>query len=216
MSKKRRAMALLAISTAAFGQSPPTSVVDSGEARFRQSVEMRFPTPLSLTDAARFVLNHSALAIPLLRNAIEKDLNAGLGDSSSVTKLAEMIAYAANTDAVDAISELCASDEGRFSPMVSRVLNHAITRKREFEVAAYAAENHPLLRKYVGDWLGGNLMLPLSEELLAQSVLKHEAVGDRNPRDFLLPLLSDGQREHFKTTLEHVRRSEREKGQRRQ
>jgi hypothetical protein len=61
-----------------------------------------------------------------------------------------------------------------------------------------------------------NLALPLSEELLAQSVLKHEAAGDRNPKDFLLPLLTERRREHFKTTLENVRAIEREKAQRRQ
>ena len=215
MIEKRVAVALLAISTAAFGQNPMTSVADSGEAKFRQAIELRLP-PLSLTDATRFVLNHSAVAIPLLRNAIEEDLNAGLGDASSVPKLAEMIAYAANADAVDAIAELCATHEERFSPMVNRVLNHAVTRKREFEVAAYAAENYPVLRKYVGDWLEGNLVLPLSEELLAQSVLKHEAAGDRNPKDFLLPLLTNRRREHFKTTLENVRAIEQDKAQRRQ
>ena len=215
MIEKRVAMALLAISAAAFGQNPMASATNSGEAKFRQAVELRLP-PQSLTDGTRFVLNHSAVAIPLLRNAIEEDLNAGLGDSGSVPKLAEMIAYAANSDAVDAIAELCATHEERFSPMVSRVLNHAITRKREFEVGAYAAEHYPLLRKYVGDWLEGNLALPLSEELFAQCVLKHEAAGDRNPKDFLLPLLSDRQREHFKTTLENVRAIELEKAQRRQ
>jgi hypothetical protein len=215
MIEKRVAMALLTISAAAFGQNPMASAVDSGEVTFRQAVELRLP-PLSLTDATRFVLNHSAVAIPLLQNAIEEDLNAGLGESRSVPKMVEMIAYAGNADAVDAIAELCGTHEERFSPMVSRVLNHAITRKREFEVAAYAAENYPLLRKYVGDWLDGNLALPLSEELLAQSVLKHEAAGDRNPTDFLLPLLTDQRREHFKTILENVRAIEREKAQRRQ
>jgi hypothetical protein len=127
-----------------------------------------------------------------------------------------LIAYAANADAIDATAELCATDENRFSPLVKRVLNHAISRKREFEVAEYTAEHYPTLRKYVGEWLEENLALPLSDELLAQSVLRHEAAGDRSPADSLLPLITERQREQFTTTLESVRSAEREKANRRQ
>jgi hypothetical protein len=122
-----------------------------------------------------------------------------------------MIAYAANSDAMDAVAELCATHEEQFSPLISRVLNHAVTRKREFEVAAYAAEGYPALRKYIAEWLATNMALPLSEEILARIVLKHEAAGDRNPKDSLLPLLSEDRREHFSATLDTVRAIEREK-----
>jgi hypothetical protein len=214
-TKKQLAVVVLAIGCVAFGQNPAASVLDSNEAEFRQTVRLRLPQ-LSLTEATKFVLNHSAVAVPLLREAIEQDLNSGLADSASISRLTEMVAYASNPDAIDAVAELCATHEEQFSPMVSRVLNHAITRKREFEVAAYAAERYPALRKYIGEWLETNLAMPLSEELLAQSVLRHEADGDRNPKDSLLPMLSEHQREHFESTLESVRAIEREKARQRQ
>lgn len=213
MKEKGIAGVLLAMSTAAFGQDLKNSVADADEINFRKAIELRLPQ-LTSTDATRFLLNHSAVAVPLLRSAIEETaFNPASADSSSVSRFAEMIAYAANADAVDAAAELCSRSEERFSPMVIRLLDHAITRKREFEVAAYAADKYPILRKYVAEWLEGDLALPLSEELLAQSVLKHEAAGDRNPGGVLVPLLTERRREHFKTTLENVRAVEREKHQ---
>jgi hypothetical protein len=204
---------VMAVSTIALGQNPLSSLGDPGEAKFRRALDLRLPQA-SLTDATRFVLNHSVVAVPLLLTAVKEDLIAGLGDSSSISRLTEMIAYAATSDSIDAIAELCMNQEERFSPLVPRVLNHAITRKREFEVAAYAADKYPTLRKYVREWLEENLTLPISEELLAQSVLKQEAAGDRNPEDFLVPLLTPARSEHFKTTLEDVRAIERKRTRR--
>jgi hypothetical protein len=212
---KQLAVALLVVGSVVLGQNPATSAADFNEAEFRQALRLRLPQS-SLTDATRFVLNHPTVAVPLLREAVEDDLNAGLADAPSVSRLTEMIAYAANADAMDAVAELCTTHGEQFSPLVSRVLNHAVTRKREFEVAAYAAERYPALRKYVGEWLATNMALPLSEEILARSVLKHEASGDRNPKDSLFPLLSEHQREHFETILESVRAIEREKAKQRQ
>jgi hypothetical protein len=211
---KHLVVALLAVGSGAFGQNS-TASTDVQEAEFRQAVQLRLPQ-LSLTEATRFVLNHPAVAVPILRHAVDDDLSRGLANSASVSRLSEMIAYAANSDAMDAVAELCNAHEEQFSPMVARVLNHAVTRKREFEVAAYAAERYPALRKYIGEWLATNLAFPLSEEVLARSVLKHEASGDRDPKDSLMPLLSERQREHFETTLESVRATEREKAKQQQ
>jgi hypothetical protein len=212
---KQLAMALLVVGSVAFAQNSTASTADFNEPEFRQVVHLRLPGP-NLTQATRFVLNHSSVAVPILREAVEDDLKVGLNDSDSISRLTEMIAYAANSDAMDAVAKLCVAHEERFSPMVARVLNHAVTRKREFEVAAFAAERYPLLRSYIGEWLATNLAFPLSEEALARSVLKHEASGDRNPKDSLMPLLSERQREHFETTLESVRAIEREKAKQRQ
>ena len=211
MTQSRRfAVSLLVFASAAVGQSATTSMTDADDAEFRDAIRLRLPQS-TLTNAARFVLNRSVVAVPLLQEAVESDLTEGLGNSRFVSTVSELIAFAANTEAIDAIARLCLIDEKQFSPMVDRVLNHAITRKREFEVADYAAERYPTLRKYVGKWLETDLSLPLSEELLARSVLRHEAAGDRNPARSLLPLITERQREHFETTLENVRTVERER-----
>ena len=216
MTQSRRfAVSLLVFASAAVGQSATTSMTDADDAEFRDAIRLRLPQS-TLTNAARFVLNRSVVAVPLLQEAVESDLNEGLGNSRFVSTVSELIAFAANTEAIDAIARLCLIDEKQFSPMVDRVLNHAITRKREFEVADYAAERYPTLRKYVGKWLETDLSLPLSEELLARSVLRHEAAGDRNPARSLLPLITERQREHFETTLENVRTVERERERHRQ
>jgi|ERR1039458_7650817 hypothetical protein len=216
MTQSRRfAVSLLVFASAAVGQSATTSMTDADDAEFRDAIRLRLPQS-TLTNAARFVLNRSVVAVPLLQEAVESDLTEGLGNSRFVSTVSELIAFAANTEAIDAIARLCLIDEKQFSPMVDRVLNHAITRKREFEVADYAAERYPTLRKYVGKWLETDLSLPLSEELLARSVLRHEAAGDRNPARSLLPLITERQREHFETTLENVRTVERERERHRQ
>jgi hypothetical protein len=172
---------------------------------FREAVRSGLPES-NLTAASVFVLNHSGVAVPILLGAVERRL---IGDAESgvfISRASELIAYAANSDSIDAVSELCDLDSTRFAPLVSRTLDYAINRNREYELAFYAVQAHPSLSNNIGLWLKKQFEFPLSDKRLARAIVKREDAGilpDRN--EPLLRLLDTKATESLAKALEEVR-----------
>lgn len=210
---------LLAMCPLAIAQAPeglPQRQADDAklEADFKEGIRLEFPAD-RLLEMSKFVLAYPETGVPLLLQATKERLGDDPESRVLVQQATGLIAYAASTSSIDALAELITTDEARFFGLVDRTLNHAVSREREFEVAAYAVERHASLRKHVAKWLDTNLAMPLSEESLARSIVRHEAAGDRNPADSLLPLITERQREHLRATLERVRTVERERAKQR-
>jgi hypothetical protein len=207
----RNAILLLAALVVQIGAQGPEqsnksqAAPDELEQAFRDAVRSRLPES-SVTTASVFALKHSSVAVPVLVEALERELNGNDESSGFIRIASELIAYTASSDAIDAISELCTLDKARFSPLLSRSLDFSINRNREYELAFYAVQSHPSLSQGVGVWLKQQFTFPLSDKRLAQAILKREEAGvppDRN--ELLLGLLDAGARERLAKTLEQVR-----------
>jgi hypothetical protein len=198
---------------AAQGSKLPADVAQDAEAEFKSAVRGGL-RPSEAYSASVFVLNHEEIAIPLLL----QEVRAKLGDKGAVefiTRATELIAYAASDRGMDAVADLCSLDEKRFSPLVGRLLDHAINREREYEIAYYAFENHPNLREIVGRWVEESLSFSQADLALAKELVKREnsglAVLEDDPLLSPLPVVA---KERIKAAVEKVRTEDRRrKGQ---
>lgn len=183
------------------------------EATFRKAVQDALPLD-QMNSATLFVLNHDEIAVPILVAEIKAKWNDA-GAADFVRRAAALIVYAANQHALDAVADLCLTDEKRFSPLVGRLLDHAINREREYEIAYYAVENHPNLREIVARWVEESLSFSLADLALAKELVKREksglAIRENDPLVSPLPVAA---KERIKTAIEKVRTEEQQqKGQ---
>lgn len=164
-----------------------------------------------LASASFFVLAAPDVAVPSLTQALTSALEREPTQPEFAERIKSLIVYPASTQSMDAIALLCLRDEARFSPLVERVLDHAINREREFDIAAYGAANHPLLRAYIGRWLERNLKLPLSESVFAATVIRSEKENgpDRITRP-LFELMSRPSAERLLKVVDDLRKSQRQ------
>jgi hypothetical protein len=188
----------------------PADVAPHAETEFKTAVRGGLRSSEAYS-ASAFVLNHEEIAIPLLLREVRAKLG-GEGTEGFVTRATELIAYAASDRGMDAVADLCSLDEQRFSPLVERLLNHAINREREYEVAYHAFENHPGLREIVRHWVEDSLNFPLSDVALAREILRRERTGhlaaDNDPLMAQLPVAT---RERIIRTVERVRNEDRQR-----
>lgn len=211
MNTHRRILFLLLVAQIGAAQTPAGTDGSQSdrievEDAFRQTVEAGLP-PATLTNSAAFVLNHSGTAVPILLEAVRRKMKSGHDSDSFIWRATELIAYAASSDSMDAIAELCADDEARFSPLVSRTLDHAINWHREFDVAFYAAEKYPSLEQSIGKWVNKDLEFQLSDRVLAKTIIRRESAGISGERNEpLLRLLDAGARERLTKALSQLRR----------
>jgi hypothetical protein len=201
------AVLIIRIGTAQDPQQPTQSqaVANELEQAFQAAVRSDLPES-SLTNASVFALNHPEIAIPILLGTIKRRLNEEPEADPFIRRASELIAYIAKSDSIDAISELCDLDNARFATLVSRTLDYAINRHREYELAFYAVQTHPSLSKMVGLWLKEQFEFPLSDKRLARAIVKREEAGiSPDMNESLLRLLDTGAQESLRKALEQVR-----------
>jgi hypothetical protein len=175
------------------------------ESVFRMGVGDGLPNE-QMNGATLFVLNHDQIALPLLVDAIKGNLNGTAVDEGFLRKATALIVYAANRHAFDAVAELYGMDRDRFAPLVGRLLDHAVNREREYDLAYYAIEQYPAFRELVVRWVTASLELPHSDIVFAQEVLRREKAGIAvSEKGSLLTRLPVAARERIVRAVERLR-----------
>lgn len=188
----------------------PADAPQDPEVEFSSAVRDGLP-PAEAHAASAFVLSHEEIAIPLLLRQVKAKLEDKDAEEF-VTRATGLIAYAASNRAIDAIAELCSIDEQRFGPLVKRLLNHAINREREYEVASFGFEKYPGLREIVGSWVEDSLHFPLSDLAFAKEVLRREKAGHPiSEEDALMVKLPAATRNRINLAVERARTEERQR-----
>jgi len=188
---------------------PPNADLDAQTA-FQTTVRGGL-RPADAYAASVFVLNHEDIAIPTLLQAIRENLG-NKNTQEFVSRAAELVAYAASNRGMDAIAELCSLDPKRFTPVIARLLNHAINRNREYEIVYHAIDTDPNIRDAVVRWLEESLTFPQADVALAREIVRREKAGhsisDNDPVIASLPMAT---RERVLRAVEKARNDERER-----
>jgi hypothetical protein len=188
---------------------PPDADRD-GEAAFQTTVRGGL-RPADTYSASVFVLNHEDIAIPVLLQAIRENLG-NKNTQEFVSRAAELVAYAASNRGMDAVAELCSLDPKRFTPLIERLLNHAINRNREYEIVYHAIDTDPNIRDAVVRWLEESLTFPQADVALARELLRREKAGHSiSDNDAVMASLPMATRERVLRAVEKARNDERER-----
>jgi hypothetical protein len=186
---------------------PPGDAHDA-EAAFQAAIRSGL-RPAEVYSASTFVLNHEDSAIPVLLLEIRDNLD-GKSTQDFVSRASELIAYAASNRGIDAISKLCSIDPKRFTPMIERLLNHAINRNREYEIVYHALDADPNIRDAVARWLEESLTFPQADVALAREILRREKAGHSiTDKDAVMESLPTATRERVLHAVENARNDER-------
>ncbi len=142
-------------------------------------------------------MRHSRIIVPELVARMEAALDdQGSADGKLVARLADILAYAADELAVDALSRFCAQDEKRFGYFVERVLHYSEARRNPYTLAYHALEKgRPEMNPYVMRWVRVGLSSPHYQRLWAQALFnRHKAIPTESKlqQDPLVSRLSDG------------------------
>jgi hypothetical protein len=188
----------------------PHSGERDGQTAFQTTVKSGL-RPEDAYSASVFVLAHEDIAIPILLQVIKDNLD-NKDAQGVVSRAAALIAYAASARGIDALSDLCSIDNERFMPMVERLLNHAINRKREYEVVYHALETDPNISDAIIRWLRDSLAFPQADVALAREIIRRETVGrSLTDNDAVMASLPIATRERVLLAIENVRNDERER-----
>jgi hypothetical protein len=188
---------------------PPNADRDA-EAEFQTTVRGGL-RPADAYFASVFVLNHEDIAIPMLLQAIRENLG-NKNTQEVVSRAAELIAYAASNRGMDAVAELCSLDPKWFTPLIERLLNHAINRNREYGIVYHAIDADPNIRDAVVRWLEESLTFPQADVALAREILRREDAGHSiSDNDAVMALLPMATRERVLRAVEKARDDERER-----
>lgn len=160
-----------------------------------------------VTRASLFVLNQPKLTIPLLVDEIRRQLPAVDGDQRRLHVAAELIAYATSEASIDFLAELVRLDQETFLPYVEKTLTYGTARERDFDLAAYAAEKHPVLIEPVEKWVNRTLEYPRADEALATAVFQGSRKTTQSSDRFrrLVELLEPAKRQKYHAALRRVR-----------
>jgi hypothetical protein len=125
---------------------PARTILDLGEADqiafINRTMELGFPVSRA-DQMTMLIVNRSALALPLIEAKLEEDLKSASTPKGLVNTAIEMIAYAGDEQALQAVRKLMAIDERRFGPLVGRTLDNAGNWRNPFTLA-YVCKTSPL------------------------------------------------------------------------
>ena len=105
-------------------------------------------------------MNRSRVVVPALVAGILSADSQSQSDQRLTHKMLDLVAYAADEQALDALSQLCESDDVRFGYFIKRSLTYAGGRRNAFSLAYRAlstlsARNHYLVAEWATDALEG-------------------------------------------------------------
>ena len=117
-------------------------------------------------------LNRSDLVVPEIVRRLEQDLQHPVLADRTVKLMAGMVAYSANSLAIDGIARLCALDRGRYQFLLARALYSATEGKNPYDLAYYAVANYPILGEATFDWVEDSVRYPNNASKWAQSLTR--------------------------------------------
>lgn len=181
---------------------------DSAEANAEIAAFLREGLPQEkLTFVSLYVLNQPKITIPLLVNEIKMRMVGGERDAHRAEVAAEMIAYAASLESIDAFADLVQLDEQRFLLYVTTSLRYAVPRQRQFDLAAYATERYPALVPTIRRWLKDAMVFSKTHEKLAAAVLQEASLktGSEDRLRSLVNLLEPDARRRYDSAFVRMR-----------
>ncbi len=119
-------------------------------------------------------MRHSNILVPEVASRIQAALaDQAFGDEKFVARLADILAYAADETAIDALTQLCAQGEGRFSYYIGRVLDYSGGRRNPYGLAYYALRKaNPQVEASVMKWIDGRPVFVSLPTRLAQALFE--------------------------------------------
>lgn len=213
------ALMIIAMCVSVSAQSPnkrlPTRIVEQQDSEARQfmvnALDLGLPERMA-DQMAVLAVNRSYLVVPELLERLEAAQQNSSVSERFVHAMADLLAYAADETALDALVRLGASDPNRFGPFIGRALDYARGRRNPYSLAYYAIgkstsqidnritrwveTNAPLERDYRA-WamsiVERNSYMPTEAELIADPIISrlsggiplalHEELLKINPED---------------------------------
>lgn len=135
-------------------QIHPRTVSDS-ETRDYVQVAIALGLPSEEQDILAFLaLNKSYIVVPAIKQRIGKLMKEQRASGELFHKLADILAYAGNEDALQALSELGNNSPSIYGEVVERVFDYSSSRQNPFDLVYRAlAFNSPLLDRSAASWV---------------------------------------------------------------
>lgn len=118
-----------------------TRIVDRPDSEARQfmlsALESELPERMA-DQMAVLAVNRSYLVVPELLERLESAHKDPTISEKFVHTMADLLAYAADETALDALTRLAVSDHERFGPFLGRALDYARGRRNPYSLAYYA------------------------------------------------------------------------------
>jgi hypothetical protein len=118
------------------------------------------------------VINRSSITLPLIEEKIEQALKQQSPPQKLVDTAAELIAYAGDEQALDAIVKLIRIDETRFARLVGRALTHSANWRNPFTLAYRGLQmGDEAVSRYTTTWAEAALTSSRMQQTWAESML---------------------------------------------
>jgi pimeloyl-ACP methyl ester carboxylesterase len=119
----------------------------------RDALDRHLPTELK-DDVYLLAKSRSALAIPEMARRLTSSLQDANAPARYIYDLAEIMAYAANEEALDLLLQVTKSEPERFGPFLARLLNYATGRRNPYLLVYHALNSaDPAATSYLLEWV---------------------------------------------------------------
>lgn len=141
-------------------------------------------------------IQHSKIMVSELVSRMEAQLADGASDGKLVARLSDILAYAGDETAVDALSRLCAQHQAPFGYYIERTLDYAGSRRNPYTLAYYTLEKgNAEVVPYVMSWVRASLPVPHFRRAWARALFdRYKGIPPESdlPKDPIVSRLSDG------------------------
>jgi len=126
------------------------------------------------------LVNRSALLIPILEARIEQELIDSSPSERFIEMASALMVYPGDEESLRAVARLVRLDDKRFSGLVDRTLDNALTFRNPFQTAYLGMGFGDVVSRQIGAWAAEAVHSPRMQRLWAETLL--ERYG-RAPQD---------------------------------